>query len=121
MANVNGPLMSMSASGTIGKALTFSTWKGQAYVRKYSIPAYSNTVDQQKQRALYSDATLAWKSGATVGSVTIDSAYKTAYNTAASGSGMSGFNLFIKECVQKNGGPAYDLSLEVPATPGDIA
>lgn len=39
MAKVNGPLMSMSASGKIGDAIVFSVWKGVAYVRQFVIPA----------------------------------------------------------------------------------
>lgn len=58
--------------------------------------------------------------GMTVGTVTIDAAYKLAYNTAASGSQYSGFNLFIKDCVALNGGKDYDGSLEAPSEPGDI-
>jgi hypothetical protein len=33
MAKVTGPLMSLDASGTVGKTATFSKWKGQNYVR----------------------------------------------------------------------------------------
>lgn len=121
MAKVTGPLLSLDASGSVASTMTFSRWKGVNYVRQRVIPTYSNTTTQALIRALVRDASLAWKSGATVGAVTIDAAYKTAYGVAASGLAMSGFNLFIKECVQKNGGSAYDETLVVPATPGDIA
>jgi hypothetical protein len=121
MAKVNGPLMSMDASGTIGDALTFAKWKGRNYVRQYTVPTYSNTTEQAKIRDIFRDASLAWKAGSTVGGVAIDSAYKLAYGTAASPYSISGFNLFIKECVQKNAGVAYDGSLAVPSEPGDIA
>jgi hypothetical protein len=33
MAKVTGPLMSLDASGTVGKTTTFSKWKGRNYVR----------------------------------------------------------------------------------------
>lgn len=39
MAKVTGPLFSMSASGTLGKALVFAGWKGIAYVRQWIKPA----------------------------------------------------------------------------------
>jgi len=39
MAKVSGPLMSMSASGTLGKALTFFGWKGSNVVRQWLKPA----------------------------------------------------------------------------------
>jgi hypothetical protein len=121
MAKVNGPLMSMDASGAFANTIVFSKWKGRNYVRQYVIPTYSNTTEQGNVRSLYRDASLAWKGGLTVGGVAINSAYKTAYNVAASSQSISGFNLFIKECMQKNGGSSYDGSLEIPATPGDIA
>ena len=39
MAKVTGPLFSMSASGTLGKALVYAGWKGVAYVRQWIKPA----------------------------------------------------------------------------------
>jgi hypothetical protein len=120
MAKVTGPLLSLDASGSVASTITFSRWKGINYVRQRVIPTYTNTTLQAKIRLLISDASIAWKSGATVGAVDIDAAYKLAYDEAASGLGMSGFNLFIKECVQLNGGSAYDESLAVPTEPGDV-
>lgn len=121
MAKVTGPLLSLDASGSIANTMTFSRWKGRNYVRQRVIPTYSNTALQAAIRDLIKDASIAWKSNATVGTVIINAAYKTAYATAAASQAISGFNLFIKECVQKNGGSAYDGSLEIPATPGDVA
>lgn len=120
MAKVTGPLLSLDASGSVAKTMTFSRWKGINYVRQRVIPTYSNSTDQAAIRDLVRDASIAWKSGATVGGVVLNSAYKTAFATAASGLAMSGFNLFIRECVQKNEGVAYDGTLAVPATPGDV-
>jgi len=123
MAKVTGPLMSLDARGTIGKAITFSYWKGVNYVRARVIPNNPNTTAQQAVRGIITDASVAWKNGATVGAIAIDAAYKLAYETAAAGTGMSGFNLFIKECHTLNyiGEPkVYDGSLEIPTTPGDI-
>ena len=39
MVRVKAPLMSLSASGTVGKSITFSNWKGRDYVRRHAIPA----------------------------------------------------------------------------------
>ena len=120
MAKVTGPLLSLDASGTVADVLTFSRWKGRNYVRQRVIPSNPNTPDQIAIRDLIRDASIAWKSGATVGGVAINTAYKTAYNEAASPFSISGFNLFIKECVQLNGGSGYDGSLAVPTEPGDV-
>ena len=120
MAKVIGPLMSMDASGAFGDTLVFAKWKGRNYVRQYVIPTYSNTIAQSKIRDLISDASIAWKLGSIVGGVAINAAYKLAYDNAASPQSISGFNLFIKEVVQKNGGSLYDGSLAVPATVGNV-
>jgi hypothetical protein len=121
MAKVTGPLLSLDASGSIASTMTFSRWKGRNYVRQRVIPTYSNTTAQAAVRDLIRDASIAWKSGATVGAVDIDSAYKLAYDTAAASQAISGFNLFIRECVQKNSGSSYSGTLTVPATVGDVA
>ena len=120
MAKVIGPLQSLDARGQFGKSMVFSAWKGINTVRQYVIPTYRNTTEQANIRKIISDASVAWKNEDTVGGVAIDAAYKLAYNTVAAGSQYSGFNLFMKECVAKNGGVAYDGTLEIPATPGDI-
>lgn len=124
MAKVKGPLMSLDASGSIAGAMTFSKWKGVNYVRQLVIPTYTNTTKQGLVRLLIKQATEAWKGSATVGGVDIDSDYKLAYATAAAGMALSGFNLFVRECVQKNynsaGSPVYDGTLAVPSEPGDI-
>lgn len=52
MAKVTGPLFSMSASGSIGKAITFSIWKGIAYVRELVIPLNKKTEDQGDNRLI---------------------------------------------------------------------
>ena len=54
MARVTGPLMSMEASGTIGKTLTFANWVGRQYVRRWTRPANPQTADQMDQRNAFS-------------------------------------------------------------------
>lgn len=117
MAKVVNPLLSIDATGSVGKSLTFGHWKGKN-VAKFKIQ-YNNssTTDQVKVRNLITDASFAWKTNATVGAIDIDGAYKSTYNTAAIGKAYSGFNLFIKQVVALNGGSTYDGSLEVPASP----
>lgn len=44
--------MSLSASGTLGKTLTASIWKGQPYMRLRVIPINRNTVGQQTVRSV---------------------------------------------------------------------
>lgn len=54
MARVTGPLMSMEASGTIGKTLTFANWVGRQYVRRWTRPSNPQTADQMEQRNAFS-------------------------------------------------------------------
>jgi hypothetical protein len=49
---LTGPGMSLSASGTFGKTITFSIWKGQAYGRLRVIPINRNSVGQQTVRSV---------------------------------------------------------------------
>lgn len=120
MAKVSGPLFSLDARGQIGKAVVYSFWKGVNYVRQHVVPNNPQSTDQTKIRDLITDASIAWKDGATVGAVTLNSAYKLAYTTAAAGQAYSGFNLYIKDSVAKNSGSAYDGSFAAPTAPGDI-
>lgn len=52
MAKVNGPLMSMDASGKLGDAIVFSKWKGRNYVRQLVTPANPQTADQKTVRSI---------------------------------------------------------------------
>lgn len=123
-AKVTGPLLSLDASGSVASTMVFSRWKGINYVRQRVIPTYSNTFKQNAIRSLITDATQAWKSGDTVGTVVINSTYKAAFDAAAAGLAMSGFNLFIKNCVVINydasTSPYYDGSLVAPVDPTDL-
>ena len=124
MAKVKGPLLSLDASGQVGGAMVFSHWKGINYVRQLVIPTYSNTFKQAAIRQLITDCTQAWKAGDTVGTVVINASYKAAFNAAASGMALSGFDLFVKNCVAINydgtTSPYYDGTLVAPVDPTDI-
>jgi len=52
MPRLTGPFMSMSASGTLGKTLTASIWKGQPYMRLRVIPINRNTTGQKDVRSI---------------------------------------------------------------------
>lgn len=51
MAQVNGPLFSIDAKGSVGKSLTFSKWKGRAVVKVHSEPANPSSLAQERARA----------------------------------------------------------------------
>lgn len=50
MAKVTTPLQSWQASGTLGKSIVFSSWKGIPYVREWVKPADPKTDGQLSQR-----------------------------------------------------------------------
>lgn len=50
MAKLKGPLMSLGASGAIGKVMVFFGWKGLDCVREYVVPSNPDTTLQQTQR-----------------------------------------------------------------------
>lgn len=115
MAKVTGPLFSLDARNSVGKAITYSYWRGINYVRSRVVPHNPQSADQTAIRNLITDASVLWKSE----SSPIDSAFKAAYDTAASGQPYSGFNLFIKDAVGKNDGSAYTGTFVCPTEPGD--
>ncbi len=114
MSKLTAPLFSLGAKGSIGKALTFSTWKGINTVKQKPDPANPNTSGQQTQRGYVSAANLFWKI-----LTTLD---KAAWDLAATlqAKPMSGWNRFTKACV------ANEIAQTTPAigqnyalTPGD--
>jgi hypothetical protein len=52
MAKVNGPLMSLSASGSVANTLVFSIWKGRPYVRQLVTPANPSSLGQISARLI---------------------------------------------------------------------
>ncbi len=50
MSRVTAPFLSIAASGTIGKTLTASKWKGRAYMRLRVIPKNLRSAGQQLTR-----------------------------------------------------------------------
>ena len=52
MAKVTGPLMSLSASGSVGKTLVFSKWGGRPYVRQLVTPMNPKSTDQNSVRSV---------------------------------------------------------------------
>jgi hypothetical protein len=112
------PLGSYDARGKVA-GVVYSIWRGVNYARRKVTPANPRSDDQVAIRDLINDASKAWKAGATVGAVTIDASYKSAYAAAAAGQAYSGFNLFIRDSVAKNEGVDYDGSFAAPTAPGD--
>ena len=90
MAKVQGPLMSMGASGTIGKSITFGTWKGIKTARQRVVPANPKTVAQVAQRSIMKTVVGFWRVSLT------QTDGKTSWNrfAATTGKPQSGFNAY---------------------------
>lgn len=60
MPKVSAPLLSFGASGQIGNAQVYSSWKGIPYARRYVIPSNPKTTKQESNRALWRLINAAW-------------------------------------------------------------
>ena len=97
MTRVTGPMFSLTASGTIGDVITYSNWKGLAYVRTRVIPANPETASQVSVRGTLTGGVSMWQTVACV-----PAASKTSWEVYASGTGMGGFNRYIKQFIETN-------------------
>ena len=101
MARVQAPLLSLSASGTIGSAITFSSWKGRPYVRTRVIPANPRSGLQVGMRSgitFYPD----WWNNA------LNATMRALWNAAVGSEAISGYNLatrFNQRSLRNNYGP----------------
>lgn len=61
MVKVNGPAMSLEASGSLGGALVFSKWKGRPYVRELVRPANPRSGLQVGMRSMFAFLAQQWQ------------------------------------------------------------
>ena len=61
MAKTKGPLMSISASGTIGKKLIYQKNIAGKYTRKYNKPSGTPSISQELIREYYEEGVENWK------------------------------------------------------------
>lgn len=104
MALVTGPLMSMSASGTLASAIVFSTWKGKPYVRRHAIPANPRSGKQLGFRAMLRFLSKYWAS--------MPALQQGDWATDADTLHQSGFNRFVGKSQTRwrsMKAPGYDV------------
>lgn len=123
MAILRGPFHSDDASGKFAGCMVASKWKGRNYMRALVIPKNPKSFKQLAIRGLITDASQAWAAGSPVGTVVINSTYKEAFALAALPMQISGFDLFMQNCVSINydvtTSPYYDGTLVAPVDPTD--
>lgn len=93
MASVSGPLFSMDASGSIGKTVTYSKWRGRNYVRGHAIPSNPRSTAQRYTRAWMSFLSQAWASIAGVDQAT--------WSALAEGDNLPLFDGYIRGNMNK--------------------
>lgn len=91
MAKVSNPLMSMSAAGSIGSMLTYSTTTSSPVAKRMSAPAKRTSTAQQARRALYLDAVSSWNA--------LTDIEKTAYSEAAAPLKITGYNMYLSQHI----------------------
>lgn len=104
MAKVSAPLLSIGGSGTIGKSITFASWKGIKYARARVIPANPQTVGQVSTRSVFTNGGNIWKLGSDL--------LTAPWNRFAQGQPLTGRNKFMGDFVARLRGQA-DLSLMI--------
>lgn len=117
MAKTTAPLFGFGASGAIGQAIVFGTWKGINVARRYVVPANPQSSAQSVQRGYLTAAVTEWH---TTGATALDGDDKSAWNRYAGVLGrMSGFNAFVRAWVDElvAGGtvPGHFFNLDVTA------
>jgi len=116
MAKVTGPLMSLSASGTVANTIVFSTWKGRPYVREHVVPHNPKTAGQIGVRANFAGCVALYKA--------LSDGNKALWTAQGKITSTTGLNAMIK-VAQKNLEMAKgipDIPDPVPATvPGPPA
>ncbi len=94
MARVNGPLMSMSASGALAGTIVFAHWKGRAYVRQLVKPANPKSGGQTSMRAMMKFLSQQWS--------TIVGSDQASWEDLADAGVFSPFNAYTKVNLGRN-------------------
>lgn len=89
MVKVSAPMLSMDASGTIGKAAVFSKWKGRNYVRSHVVPHNPKSPGQVGVRAMFKFLAQQWAG--------IGTTPQGTWDALASALNISGFNAYMRQ------------------------
>lgn len=98
MAKVKGPLLSLGASGQIGKSIVFADWRGVKYAREHVVPANPQTTAQTLTRTTFAGSDDQFKRMLTLA--------HTPWDASAVGKAFTARNKFISEFVRNLRGDA---------------
>ena len=94
MAKPQAPLLSLGASGTIAKTLTFASWKGRAYVKHPVAGVDPRTAPQAQARDVFKTGDAIW--------VPAPELLKAPWDRFAAGQVKSGYNAWLGRFVRDN-------------------
>ena len=113
MGKVTAPLLSFGASGTVGKVMTFASWRGVPYVRKHVIPANPKSTPQVLTRDIFANYNTRWKQGGPL--------MRAPWNRFAVGQKFVGRNSYMGKNLNLTRGQAdMDLYLGSPGAKGGL-
>jgi len=103
MAKLKAPLMSLGASGALGKALVFFGWKGLDCVREYVVPANPKSTAQVTHRAYITAAVTLLHSlqSLTVSPFAADDVTSYALLSSLSATPRTWFNTIVKQWIDQ--------------------
>lgn len=88
MVRVNGPMMSLGASGTLAGTIVFSSWKGRPYVRERVIPSNPKSGAQVGRRVMLKFLAQRWDA--------LSPVQKATWDNLADQDVISNFNAYVK-------------------------
>ncbi|MBA7532642.1 hypothetical protein ES705_24868 [subsurface metagenome] len=96
MVKLKNPLLSLRASGTLGRALTFVRRRGRNIVEGMPTPTNADSPAQKVWRPMFSKCVDLWH--------LLSAAEKLAWESAARPLHMTGYAWFISQCLRPNPG-----------------
>jgi len=87
MPKLTAPMLSMGASGQLGKTMVFAKWKGVPYARQHVVPANPRSTKQVANRGIWAMLGTAWLYAPT--------AVTDSFNAFATGKSLTGRNKFF--------------------------
>jgi len=83
----------MDASGTVGKAIVFSKWKGRSYVRRHAVPSNPRSGLQVGIRVVFGFAATAWAA--------LSDLLVSDWAEIAAADSITGLNAFSRDAVAR--------------------
>jgi len=95
MARPRPPRLNDELLARLAEGFILSSRKGRPYLKRYAAPANPRTPGQRAARGAFARAVHAWQSA--------DPTVKARYNEQAKNQAGSGYNLFIKDFLARDG------------------